>query len=104
MRETVARDINHPAIMPGSPSTRPGASVVPIDTKPDKDTQEWVGRHGLADSQSSTPQDSSRISSPCNYDHVEGTDLNTWHFYIDDYSRGRPCDEVVEKSRAWQRF
>ena len=25
-------------------------------------------------------------NSPCNYDHVEDTDLNSWHFYIDDHA------------------
>ena len=28
-------------------------------------------------------------NSPCNYDHVEGSDLNSWHFYIDDHAGAR---------------
>jgi hypothetical protein len=37
--------------------------------------------------------------SPCNYDHISDTDLNSWHFYIDDHNEARRhIEEVVEKT------
>ncbi|HSW45969.1 MAG TPA: glycoside hydrolase family 2 TIM barrel-domain containing protein [Phycisphaerae bacterium] len=37
-------------------------------------------------------------NSPCHYDHVV-TDINSWHFYINDYARARDhIAEVVEKT------
>ncbi len=37
-------------------------------------------------------------NSPCHYDHVE-TDVNSWHFYINDYARARThVQQVVDKT------
>ncbi len=51
--------------------------------------------------------DPSRIiedNSACLYDHVV-TDINTWHFYIDDYDRARRhVERVVEQTYAGSRF
>lgn len=43
-------------------------------------------------------------NSPCRYDHIE-TDINSWHFYINDYQRARDhIREVVEKTYPGSRF
>ncbi len=43
-------------------------------------------------------------NSPCNYDHVI-TDINSWHFYINDYDEARRhIREVVEKTRPGSPF
>ena len=60
---------------PGSRSTRPGACGSPDDYKKDKDTQEWVGRM-VAAIRKLDPTRLVEDNSPCNYDHVENTDLN----------------------------
>ena len=39
-------------------------------------------------------------NSPCNYDHIVNTDLNSWHFYIDDHRPAREhIQHVVDQTR-----
>ncbi|MBI4581657.1 MAG: hypothetical protein HY718_18320, partial [Planctomycetes bacterium] len=43
-------------------------------------------------------------NSPCNYDHVV-TDINSWHFYINDYNHAREhIREVVDKTHPGSTF
>jgi hypothetical protein len=103
MRETVVRDRNHPSIFSwiafnetwglsrGNPRGRG-------DYKEDQDTQEWVKRM-MAEIRRLDPTRLVEDNSPCNYDHVEGTDFNSWHFYIDDHEQAKQhIDEVVARS------
>ena len=57
--------------------------------------QEWVREmYHLAKS-----LDTTRLiedNSPCLYDHVE-TDINSWHFYINDYDR---CERTYRERRG----
>jgi len=83
-REAVARDYNHPSIF---------SWVLFNETwgighgEYTDETQQWVAdMYGLAKS-----LDTTRLvedNSPCRYDHVV-TDINSWHFYIDDYAKAR---------------
>jgi hypothetical protein len=106
MREVVARDLNHPSIVVWVAFNETWGLVTGSAEryKQDKDTQEWVGRMVAA----IRKLDPSRLvedNSPCNYDHVENTDLNSWHFYIDDYSGAkRHIDDVVAKTGPGSTF
>ncbi len=104
MREAVVRDRNHPSIVTWVAFNETWGLGSPPEYKRDKDTQEWVGR--MVDA--IRKLDPSRLvedNSPCNYDHVENTDLNSWHFYIDDYKEARRhIDEVVAKTEPGSAF
>ena len=44
-------------------------------------------------------------NSPCNYDHIANTDLNSWHFYIDDHERSAAAHRGRRRQdRARQRL
>ena len=89
---------------PGSPSTRPGASATARGLQDrTSDTQDWVGR--MVDAiRTLDPTRLVEDNSPCNYDHVENTDLNSWHFYIDDHDEARAAHRRRRRAdRAGQR-
>ena len=96
MREAIARDRNHPVDHRlGRLQRDLGAGASPEEYKKDRDTQKWVGEMV----QAIRELDPTRLvedNSPCNYDHVVNTDLNSWHFYIDDHERG-----AASTSRTW---
>ncbi len=44
-------------------------------------------------------------NSPCNYDHIVSTDLNSWHFYIDNHEKAREhILHVVDQTRPGSGF
>jgi hypothetical protein len=104
MRETVVRDRNHPSIITWVAFNETWGLGRPEDYKADRDTQSWVGAMVSA----IRKLDPTRLvedNSPCNYDHVENTDLNSWHFYIDDHEAARKhIAEVVAKTRPGSGF
>ena len=72
--------------------------------KQDKDTQDWVGRM-VAEIRKLDPTRLVEDNSPCNYDHVENTDLNSWHFYIDDHAEAaKHIADVVAKTEPGSAF
>jgi hypothetical protein len=94
MRGAVARDFNHPSIFAWADFNE---SWGIDDGGYDVGTQQWV-----ADMYSLTKRlDPTRLvedNSPCKYDHTV-TDINSWHFYIDDYAKAREhIQEVVDKT------
>lgn len=102
MRETIARDRNHPAIFAwvlfnetwGLGSRLRGFN----DYKERPEIQEWV--KGLwHEVKQSDPTRLVEDNSANRRDHVV-TDLNTWHFYIDDYERARDHIEEVVKNTS----
>jgi hypothetical protein len=84
MRATVARDFNHPSIFSWC-NFNETWGIGHGGYQPDH--QKWV-----AEMYHLTKQlDPTRLvedNSPCRYDHVV-TDINSWHFYINDYARAR---------------
>src|SRR5262249_18957716 len=77
MREAVVRDRNHPAIIAWVAFNETWGLGRPADYKKDRDTQRWVGEMVEA----IRLLDPTRLvedNSPCNYDHVADTDLNSW--------------------------
>jgi hypothetical protein len=99
MREAVARDRNHPSIVAWVAFNETWGLGKPEDYKKDRGTQEWVG----AMVQAIRELDPTRMvedNSPCNYDHIGNTDLNSWHFYIDDHDSARKhIQHVVDETR-----
>jgi hypothetical protein len=104
MREVIARDKNHPSIITWVAFNETWGLGRPDRYKVDKDTQGWV-KHMVA---SIRGLDSTRLvedNSPCNYDHVEGSDLNSWHFYIDDYDGAKShIADVVARTQPGGTF
>ena len=95
MREVIARDFNHPAIFSWCLFNETWGLDHP--GRYTKDRQEWV-RSMVREAKRLDPTRLVEDNSPCNLDHVE-TDLNTWHFYINDYRRARRhIREVVDKT------
>ena len=104
MREAVVRDRNHPSIFAWVDFNETWGLGLPPEYKADKDTQAWV-RRMVAETHKLDPTRLVEDNSPCNYDHVEGTDLNSWHFYIDDHPEAaRHIAEVVKSSSPGSAF
>ena len=86
LRGNIARDYNHPSIISWCNFNETwGLGGREYKEMPDR--QEWVREmYDLAKS-----LDETRLiedNSPCLYDHVE-TDINSWHFYINDYEQAK---------------
>jgi hypothetical protein len=97
-RETITRDRNHPSIFAWVDFNESWGLGHPEPYKADKDTQQWV-KSMVALTRQLDPTRLVEDNSPCYYDHVSVTDLNSWHFYIDDYPTARRhIEEVVAKS------
>ncbi len=98
MVDTVKRDRNHPSIFAWVAFNETWGLDHPDGYKQDKDTQDWV-KQMVAAIRGLDPTRLVEDNSPCYYDHVSVTDLNSWHFYIDDHPEAaRHIDEVVAKS------
>ncbi len=86
LRGNIARDYNHPSIISWC-NFNETWGLGGNEYKEMTDRQEWVREmYHLAKS-----LDTTRLiedNSPCLYDHVE-TDINSWHFYINDYHRAK---------------
>ena len=86
LRGTIARDYNHPSIISWC-NFNETWGLGGREYKDMTERQEWVREmYHLAQS-----LDETRLiedNSPCLYDHVE-TDINSWHFYINDYEQAK---------------
>lgn len=97
MRETIVRDRNHPAIIAWCLFNE-SWGLGDDGFKADRDTQNWVLRMWTEVKRELDPSRLIEDNSPSRYDHVQ-TDLNSWHFYIDDYRRAREhIDEMVRRT------
>lgn len=86
LRGTIARDYNHPSIISWC-NFNETWGLGGREYKEMTERQEWVREmYYLAKA-----LDETRLiedNSPCLYDHVE-TDINSWHFYINDYEQAK---------------
>ncbi len=90
MRDTIARDINHPSIIYWVTFNETWGLFT--ETEPGKkvflpETQEWV-REMYHMAKSLDPTRLVEDNSACRHDHVE-TDVLTWHFYRNGYRQVR---------------
>lgn len=86
LRETIERDFNHPSIIAWCCFNETwGLGGEAYKTL--KDRQKWV-RSCYHTARSLDPTRLVEDNSPCLYDHVE-TQINSWHFYINDYEKAR---------------
>ena len=108
MRGVIERDRNHPAIIAwclfnetwGLGSGRDYGQ----DYVQNPDTQQWVLSMWHEVKERIDPTRLVEDNSADKRDHVK-TDLNSWHFYIDDYERARAhIDEVVENTQPGSPF
>ena len=102
LRGTIARDYNHPSIISWC-NFNETWGLGGREYKEMTERQEWVREmYHLAKS-----LDDTRLiedNSPCLYDHVE-TDINSWHFYINDYERAKEhIANVVEETYPGSAF
>ncbi|MDX2037964.1 MAG: glycoside hydrolase family 2 TIM barrel-domain containing protein [Isosphaeraceae bacterium] len=104
MREIVARDKNHPSIIAWIAFNETWGLGSPEEYKKDVDTQQWVKRM-VSEIRALDPTRLVEDNSPCNYDHVAGTDINSWHFYIDDHADARKhIADVVDRTKPGSNF
>ncbi len=89
----IRRDFNHPSIMLWILFNETWG----LANQDTREGQEWVRQIF----RQARRLDHTRLvedNSPCNYDHVE-TDVNSWHFYINDYAKARThVQQVVDKT------
>ena len=102
LRGNIARDYNHPSIISWC-NFNETWGLGGREYKEMHERQEWVREmYHLAKS-----LDTTRLiedNSPCLYDHVE-TDINSWHFYINDYERAKEhIANVVEETYPGSAF
>ena len=98
----IARDYNHPSIISWC-NFNETWGLGGREYKDMHERQEWVREmYHLARS-----LDATRLiedNSPCLYDHVE-TDINSWHFYINDYEQAKEhIANVVEETHPGSAF
>ena len=102
LRGNIARDYNHPSIISWC-NFNETWGLGGREYKDMHERQEWVREmYHLTKS-----LDTTRLiedNSPCLYDHVE-TDINSWHFYINDYEDAKKhIANVVEETYPGSAF
>ncbi len=102
LRGNIARDYNHPSIISWCDFNETWG-LGGREYKDMHERQEWVREmYHLTKS-----LDTTRLiedNSPCLYDHVE-TDINSWHFYINDYEDAKKhIANVVEETYPGSAF
>ncbi len=105
MREAIARDRNHPSIITWVAFNETWGLGKPEDYRKDRNTQAWVGKMvdqiRALDGHDRLVED----NSPCYYDHIANTDLNSWHFYIDNHDEARRhIAQVVARTQPGSGF
>ncbi len=103
MRHTLFRDRNHPSIFSWVAFNETWG-LGDHDYKQDPDTQAWV-KEMVEEIRQLDPTRLVEDNSPDKRDHIEGTDINSWHFYIDDYEQAKDhIAEVVKKTFSGSEF
>jgi hypothetical protein len=107
MRATIARDRNHPSIFAWVAFNETWGLSYFRTSQPNyaqnPDTQKWV-ESVFHEMKQLDPSRLVEDNSADKRDHV-ATDINSWHFYIDDYARAKTLiDEVVAKTIPGSEF
>ena len=98
----IARDYNHPSIISWC-NFNETWGLGGREYKDMHERQEWV-REMYHLAKSLDPTRLIEDNSPCLYDHVE-TDINSWHFYINDYEQAKEhIANVVEETYPGSAF
>jgi hypothetical protein len=108
MRGVIERDRNHPSIIAWCLFNETWGLGTGLDYGQDflqdTDTQQWVLAMWREVKERIDPTRLVEDNSPDKRDHVK-TDLNSWHFYIDDYERSRAhIEEVVAGTQPGSAF
>jgi hypothetical protein len=108
MRGVIERDRNHPSIIAWCLFNETWGLGTGLDYGQDflqdTDTQQWVLAMWREVKERIDPTRLVEDNSPDKRDHVK-TDLNSWHFYIDDYERSRAhIEEVVAGTKPGSSF
>ena len=102
LRGNIDRDFNHPSIISWC-NFNETWGLGGGDYKQQTDRQEWV-REMYHYAKSLDPTRLIEDNSPCLYDHVE-TDINSWHFYINDYKHAKDhIANVVQQTYPGSKF
>ncbi|MDA1190275.1 MAG: hypothetical protein O3A46_01175 [Candidatus Poribacteria bacterium] len=100
LRDAIARDYNHPSVIAWILFNETWGLD---DEGYDEQTQDWVKQMFHL----TRSLDATRLiedNSPCRYDHVL-TDINSWHFYIDNYDKTREhIQHVVDQTAPGSEF
>lgn len=100
LRDTIDRDFNHPSIFAWCDFNETWGIQ---DGGYTREVQEWVRDMYLL-TKELDPTRLAEDNSPCHFDHVL-TDINSWHFYIDDYQKAAThIADVVEKTSPGSTF
>jgi hypothetical protein len=107
MRATIARDRNHPSIFAWVAFNETWGLSYLRNSQPaypqNPDTQKWV-ESVWKEMKALDPSRLVEDNSADKRDHVV-SDINSWHFYIDDYARAKAAiEEVVAKTFAGSEF
>lgn len=107
MRSTIARDRNHPSIFAWVAFNETWGLSYSHNAQPaypqNPDTQKWV-ESVWKEMKALDPSRLVEDNSADKRDHVT-TDINSWHFYIDDYARAKSAiDDVVAKTFPGSNF
>jgi hypothetical protein len=107
MRATMARDRNHPSIFAWVAFNETWGLSYFHNSQPaypqNPDTQKWVEAM-WKEMKTIDPSRLVEDNSADKRDHV-ASDINSWHFYIDDYARAKAAiEEVVAKTFAGSTF
>jgi hypothetical protein len=108
MRGVIERDRNHPAIIAWCLFNETWGLGTGLDYgqdyMQDSDTQQWVLSMWREVKERIDPTRLVEDNSPDKRDHVK-SDLNSWHFYIDDYERSKAhIEEVVANTKPGSSF
>ncbi len=91
------RDLNHPSIFAWVLFNETWGLHDPKTRRYTPDIQRWVMKQ-VDFFRQADPTRLVEDNSPCNYDHVHNTEINSWHFYINDYAKAKKHIQTVADS------
>ena len=97
-KAALQRDFNHPSIFAWVLFNETWGLHDPKSKRYTPAIQNWV-RKQVDFFKQADPTRLVEDNSACNYDHISNTDINSWHFYINDYTRAKAhIQKVVDRT------